>query len=85
MVKNVRIQEVGKVYRGDATYVIAVAIVTHNGIEIRKEHWRIPWDMNTAECAAAIAAEYDAEQWQYQTMWIHPTLETKPKPLRYIK
>lgn len=80
----VRIQEIGKVFKGDETFVIATAVTTHNRIVVKEEHWRIPWDMPTHEAASLIADEVGAESWQYQTMWTHPILEKKPRPLRFV-
>jgi hypothetical protein len=84
MIDNVKIVEIGRLFRKGLPYAVVLAVCSDNHLVVKEEHWLVPWLMDTNSAANAIADEYGCERWQYQAAWVLVDLEERPRPLRQL-
>lgn len=77
MTKNLKIWEIGYIARGDEEVLVLRCELSHGPAVVDRRDWKAPLNMPTVEICRRLMDEYDATQFQYQTMWTLPVMDPK--------
>jgi len=84
METSIKIYEVGKLTREDGTYVLLRVVQQHNRHIVSEVNWRAPWDMEIEQIGKSLIALYDADRYEYQSLFFLLEVENYDLPLRYL-